>query len=197
MATLETPAAALAKAGMSNIVINAPGTTSSTVLNLVAGAGVTQIEPGHGLTGTTPLQAVKKLSERPATLYLREVSHFHAGEAFCFGSGPYIVPVFGDYGVSAMVGPDLDAVLAGRPPARLPSCGRRHDGLLRQARGAVGDLDSAWRYRDLRFSRPGLRQVRRRRTDLGHRVGRAARRRTVEQRRPAPKWGGGPSGSRR
>ena len=46
---------------MSNIVINAPGTTSSTVLNLVAGA--TPIEPRHGLTGTAPLHAVKELPE--------------------------------------------------------------------------------------------------------------------------------------
>ena len=121
MATLETAAAALAKAGMSNIVINAPGTTSSTVLNLVAGAGATQIEPGHGLTGTTPLHAVKELPERPAMLYLSEVSHFHAGEALCFGGGLYIDPVFGDYGVRAMVGPDADAVLANRTPATMPA----------------------------------------------------------------------------
>ena len=121
MATLERAAAALAKAGRSDIVINAPGTTSSTVLNLVAGAGATQIEPGHGLTGTTPLHAVKELPERPAMLYLSEVSHLHAGEAFCFGGGLYIDPVFGDYGVSAMVGPDPDAVLAGRTPAIMPA----------------------------------------------------------------------------
>jgi len=34
--------------------INAPGTTSTEVLGMLAEAGATQVEPGHGLTGTTP-----------------------------------------------------------------------------------------------------------------------------------------------
>ena len=106
---------------MTDIVINAPGTTSSTVLDLLAGAGATQIEPGHGLTGTTPLHAVQDLPERPAMLYLSEVSHLHAGEAFCLGGGLYIDPVFGDYGVNAMVGADADAVLVGRTRAIMPA----------------------------------------------------------------------------
>ena len=37
------------------IEINAPGTTSSVTLEALAEAGATQVEPGHGLTGTTPL----------------------------------------------------------------------------------------------------------------------------------------------
>ena len=37
------------------IQINAPGTTSTAVLAQLAEAGATQVEPGHGLTGTTPL----------------------------------------------------------------------------------------------------------------------------------------------
>ena len=64
-------------AGRSDIAINAPGTTSSVVLAALADAGATQIEPGHGLTGTTPLHAVEDLPELPAVVYVSEVSHHH------------------------------------------------------------------------------------------------------------------------
>ena len=86
--------------------INAPGTTSTEVLGLLAGCGATQVEPGHGLTGTTPLHAVRDLPERPAVLYLSEVAHVHQGVPLCFGGGLYIDPVFGDYRVTAVVARD-------------------------------------------------------------------------------------------
>ena len=88
------------------IEVNAPGTTSTTVLDLLAEAGATQVEPGHGLTGTTPLHAVADLPERPAVLYLSEVSHVHTGVPLCFGGGLYVDPVFGDYSPTALVAAD-------------------------------------------------------------------------------------------
>ncbi len=103
LATLERAAEALAKAGRRDIEINTPGTTSSSVLEALAGAGATQVEPGHGLTGTTPLHAIQDLPERPAVVYLSEVSHLHGNEAFCFGGGLYIDPVFPSYQVKAFV----------------------------------------------------------------------------------------------
>ena len=102
--TLEKTAAVLAGAGMEGIEINAPGTTSSIVFEKLANAGATQVEPGHGLTGTTPLHAVKDLAERPAMIYVSEVSHIHGGKSYCFGGGMYIDPVFPDYPVKAFVG---------------------------------------------------------------------------------------------
>jgi predicted amino acid racemase len=103
LATLERAAEALAKAGRRKIEINAPGTTSSEILPMLAAAGATQIEPGHGLTGTTPLHAVSDLPEVPAVVYVSEVSHLIGSEAFCFGGGLYIDPVFPDYQVKAIV----------------------------------------------------------------------------------------------
>ncbi|MEM7446233.1 MAG: YhfX family PLP-dependent enzyme, partial [Pseudomonadota bacterium] len=93
----------LAKAGRTGIEINAPGTTSTVTLAALADAGVTQCEPGNGLHGTTPLHAVEDLPELPATLYLSEISHLHGNEAYCFGGGLYIDPVFPDYQVRAIV----------------------------------------------------------------------------------------------
>ena len=103
LGTLERAAAALAKAGRRDIEINTPGTTSAEILPMLAAAGATQVEPGHGLTGTTPLHAVRELPELPAVIYLSEVSHLIGDEAFCFGGGLYIDPVFPDYPVRAVV----------------------------------------------------------------------------------------------
>ena len=88
------------------VEINAPGTTSIAVLDLLARAGATQVEPGHGLTGTTPLHAVADLPEQPAICYLSEVSHLHAGVPLCFGGGFYIDPVFEPYSPKALVAAD-------------------------------------------------------------------------------------------
>lgn len=103
LATLHAAAEGLAKAGRRDIAINAPGTTSSAVLRALAEAGSTQVEPGHGLTGTTPLHAVEELPELPAVVYVSEVSHLHGSEAYCFGGGLYIDPIFPDYAVKAIV----------------------------------------------------------------------------------------------
>ncbi|MGI9498988.1 MAG: alanine racemase [Geminicoccaceae bacterium] len=103
LATLSRAVEHLAKSGRSAIEFNAPGTTSSVVLDALADAGATQCEPGNGLHGTTPLHAMEDLPERPAVLYLTEVSHHHGGKAYCFGGGLYIDPVFPDYEVKALV----------------------------------------------------------------------------------------------
>ena len=111
LGTLATAAAALRTSGRS-VQVNAPGTTSSATFAALASAGATQVEPGHGLTGTTPLHATTdELPELPAAAYVTEVSHIYGGRAYCFGGGLYIDPVFPDYQVQALVAPggDLDA----------------------------------------------------------------------------------------
>lgn len=118
--TLETAAKTLNAAGRKNIEINMPGTTSSTVLETLASAGATQVEPGHGLTGTTPLHALQDLPESPAVLYLSEVAHIYNGLPYCFGGGLYIDPVFPPYDVHALVGADPDAALGNCVSATLP-----------------------------------------------------------------------------
>jgi predicted amino acid racemase len=118
--TLRRAADSLAKAGRREIEINAPGTTSSATLQALAEAGATQVEPGHGLTGTTPLHAVEDLPERPAVVYLTEVSHLAGNEAFCFGGGLYIDPVFPDYQVTAIVAREPTTAAAAIRKVELP-----------------------------------------------------------------------------
>ncbi|WP_419926612.1 alanine racemase [Candidatus Poriferisocius sp.] len=100
--------------------INAPGTTSSAVLAQLAEAGATQVEPGHGLTGTTPLHAVDDLPEQPAVCYVSEVAHIHQGMPFCFGGGLYIDPVFGDYQTTAVVARDPGEAATKPIPVDMP-----------------------------------------------------------------------------
>ena len=100
--------------------INSPGTTSTEVLAMLASSGATQVEPGHGLTGTTPLHAVQDLPERPAVLYLSEVAHIHQGVPLCFGGGLYVDPVFGDYEVRTVVAHDPSEASTEPVPVDMP-----------------------------------------------------------------------------
>jgi predicted amino acid racemase len=106
--TLEDAAAGLRDAGRTDFQINGPGTNSTMVFAALAEAGVTQVEPGHALTGTTPWHAVEDLPELPAVCYVSEVSHHYAGRAYCFGGGMYVDPVFPPYQVRAVVGHAAD-----------------------------------------------------------------------------------------
>jgi len=103
LATLTRAKERLLAARRENVELNAPGTTSTSILGTLAAAGATQVEPGHGLTGTTPLHAVADLVEDPAIVYVSEVSHLHGGEAFVFGGGLYVDPVLGDASTRALV----------------------------------------------------------------------------------------------
>jgi predicted amino acid racemase len=120
LGTLGEAAEALRASGR-QVQVNAPGTTSSATFATLAGAGATQVEPGHGLTGTTPLHATTgDLPEVPAAAYVTEVSHSYGGRAYCYGGGMYIDPVFPDYQVRALVAPGGDFDAAFLADAELP-----------------------------------------------------------------------------
>jgi predicted amino acid racemase len=131
---LSTLARAAGRLGRTRV--NAPGTTSTVVLSILAEHGATQVEPGHALTGTTPLHAIRDLPELPAVLYLTEVSHHHAGRAYCFGGGMYIDPVFPPYRVLEHLVRVADQVSSPEPRAE-----PNHDGSL--GIGAASDLANA------------------------------------------------------
>ncbi len=65
------------------LIRNMPGTTSVEGIEMLAKAGATQVEPGHGLTGTTPLSAVVETIEKPAIAYVTEVMHQHESNVCC------------------------------------------------------------------------------------------------------------------
>jgi predicted amino acid racemase len=118
--TLREAMDSLRAAGRIEIEINSPGTTSSQVMELLASTGATQVEPGHGLTGTTPLHAVRDLPETPAMLYISEIAHIFKDQPYCFGGGLYIDPVFPPYDVKAIVGSDPDLALESSVSVTIP-----------------------------------------------------------------------------
>jgi predicted amino acid racemase len=98
--------------------VNTPGVTCVEALPILHSYGITHAEPGHALTGTTPLHAVKAAPEKPAIIYVSEVSHIQHDKAYIFGGGFY--PRSGMQ--SALVGSNVEhlqepAVKCSQPPA--------------------------------------------------------------------------------
>jgi predicted amino acid racemase len=89
MHTILRAAATLRRLGVEVKQINAPGNTSTMTMPLVSQLGATHVEPGHALTGTTPNHAFfgSVLPERPAYVYVTEISHHVADRAYAYGGG--------------------------------------------------------------------------------------------------------------
>lgn len=79
----------LLEAGFPAKELNMPSTTSVYTLPLIKELKGTQGEPGHALTGTTPMHAEKDLPEIPGYVYVSEVSHNFKGHAYLYGGGLY------------------------------------------------------------------------------------------------------------
>lgn len=91
-ATVQQAAARLEARGYHDLQINMPSASCAHTVPLVAKLGGTHMEPGHGLTGTTPWHASAAGAagpERVGYVYVSEVSHNLGGHAFCYGGGHY------------------------------------------------------------------------------------------------------------
>ncbi|MGW4388797.1 alanine racemase [Streptomyces sp. NPDC004685] len=99
----------LTSRGHESLKLSAPSATSMASLPLLAEHGATHGEPGHSLTGTTPLHARDAgQPEKPAYVYVTEVAHTLAdGRPAVFGGGFYSRAHIG----SALL-PDSDRRLA-------------------------------------------------------------------------------------
>lgn len=69
--------------------INMPSAACCENLTAIAHAGATHTEPGHGLSGTTPFHAYNDAVERPAIVYVSEVTHNIGDKSYCIGGGRY------------------------------------------------------------------------------------------------------------
>ena len=130
------------EAGLEVTQINAPGTTSANTMQMLADAGATHVEPGHGFTGTTPWHAYADLPERPAMCYVTEVTDLRGDAAYVLGGGLYVDPVIPPYQVRAFVGKNADEALHRVANADLGSpAGIDYYGLLdtRSAKVEIGD----------------------------------------------------------
>ncbi|WP_338232555.1 YhfX family PLP-dependent enzyme [Companilactobacillus muriivasis] len=75
--------------GVDCSVISLPSATATKSIKLIKDLGGTEGEPGHSLTGTTPMHAVKDLPEKPAYCYVSEISHSYGDHSFIYGGGYY------------------------------------------------------------------------------------------------------------
>lgn len=89
--------------------LNAPGNTSVETMRTLREGGATQVEPGHGLCGTTiPQMMLGSAHERPAYVYVSEISHHFRDYAYAFGGGIWALlgPLFRHWDWTAFVGAD-------------------------------------------------------------------------------------------
>jgi len=70
-------------------VLNTPSCTSVSTMSEIQRYGGDQGEPGHALTGTTPMHAKINLPEKPAYVYVSEVSHNYDNHSYIYGGGYY------------------------------------------------------------------------------------------------------------
>lgn len=87
--TVERAAEILHNMGIPVDIINTPSATCVHTIGKMVELGGNCGEPGHGLTGSTPMHAVKDLEEIPSVVYVSEISHNFLGHAYCFGGGHY------------------------------------------------------------------------------------------------------------
>ena len=90
--------------GYQDLNINLPSATCVASIPLISELHGTSGEPGHGLTGTTPLHKHSQQVEIPAYVYVSEVSHKFDGKSYCYGGGHYRR----GHMENALVGNDLD-----------------------------------------------------------------------------------------
>ena len=79
----------LQERGIRAQIINTPSATCVRTLELMERWGCNCGEPGHGLTGTTPIHAAMELPEKSCVAYVSEVSHNFDGKGYCYGGGYY------------------------------------------------------------------------------------------------------------
>lgn len=104
--TVHSAADVLSSMGYDNLQLNMPSNSCAATVELAASLGATHMEPGHGLSGTTPWHAAHVDSgEGTAYAYVSEVSHNLGEKSYCYGGGHYRR----GHMRSALVGASLDA----------------------------------------------------------------------------------------
>lgn len=98
----------------SGFQINMPSATCVRTLSDIAALGGTHAEPGHGLSGTTPLHVSTDQPEAPAMIYLTEISHHRGHSSMAYGGGFYrrghLQHAIIDGKMTTVVSPDVNAI---------------------------------------------------------------------------------------
>ena len=88
--TVREAAARLEARGYRDLQLNMPSASCAHTVPIVSALGGTHMEPGHGLSGTTPYHAAcEEAEEGVAYAYVSEVSHNLGGRGYCYAGGHY------------------------------------------------------------------------------------------------------------
>ncbi len=107
--------------GYKDYMVNLPSASCTASIELVKkiGGNICSCEPGHGLTGTTPLHKVSNQPEKVAYCYVSEVSHNFLDKAYCYGGGHYrrghmenclVGSKYEDLKMVKVAAPDMDSI---------------------------------------------------------------------------------------
>jgi predicted amino acid racemase len=81
----------LRKEGIEIWQVNAPGNTACNTMSFLAKHGVTHVEPGSALTGSSTFHLFdENLKEEPAMVYVSEISHTWNEQIYVYGGGFFI-----------------------------------------------------------------------------------------------------------
>ena len=86
---LKRAMAILNDVGYEDLLINIPSATCCSSIKEIKELGGNTGEPGHGLTGTTPLHKASDEKERVGYVYVSEISHNFKDKSYCYGGGHY------------------------------------------------------------------------------------------------------------
>jgi predicted amino acid racemase len=82
--------------GLEDLRVNCAGNTNAVTFGVLAGYGATDMEPGLALTGSAFFHALlEDMPERPAQLFVTEVTHHWQGEVNTLGGGFAYLETFG------------------------------------------------------------------------------------------------------
>ena len=90
--------------GYHDYMVNVPSCSCCATLPLIHSLGGNCAEPGHGLTGTTPLHCGSSQPERIGYVYVTQVSHTYDDKTYCYGGGEYRR----GHLEKCIIGPDID-----------------------------------------------------------------------------------------
>lgn len=90
VSTVQKACEYLHSVGYDNLQVNLPSQSCTALVDRVSQLQGTHMEPGHGLTGTTPYHAAgNDMDEKTSYVYVSEISHNLGSNSYCYGGGFY------------------------------------------------------------------------------------------------------------
>jgi predicted amino acid racemase len=94
--------------GLRDLRVNCAANCNSATFATLARYGATDVEPGAAITGSSLFHVHQDLPERPAQVYVSEVSHFWEGDVYTYGGGLSFIHSVEEWTPRCVVGATFD-----------------------------------------------------------------------------------------